>query len=583
MIRERIRGSLLGGAIGDALGYPVEFMDRNSILEKFGKNGLSEFCSFDKNGYAVISDDTQMTLFTANGLLYGITRWCTHGTLVGLSSYVKEAYIEWYQTQTETVDYQKQQICWIRDIQKLNVQRAPGNTCMSALKNPNATNNSKGCGGVMRVAPVAMLIAAEKSRGHNVWEENAVQKLAAQCAAITHKHPMGYISAAVFADILFQIFTSKDSITTGEFVWFVDNAMFHARHIFTSEEEYVECFKLNYLVKNVIRLNQSPISDHDAIRQLGEGWTGDEALSIAWFCTLRHISDFRAALSAAVNHDGDSDSTGAICGNLMGAIVGSDVFAFPNLQKLELKTLILEIADDMIKGCPISEYHSPSNEEEKRWEKRYVFGEDYITPFDRLFRRRRFYIELPKAVRMKKAYRLLKELDGNQDISVKCNKAYEMALAVFDNEDFSPVTKLHYGGVVNGQPDYYDSCKEYLPAYWWGCKDSRYSPQCNNQIFKLNVNCFNGKSPIIAVRDDCGCQKFDLALYAYQLRAGLEPFSDAGLHEKYPEWLFLKINMANADSEGFAVFTNKLEKEYTVEIAHLGSDGKLHRIYLLNY
>ena len=237
----------------------------------------------------------------------------------------------------------------------------------------------------------------------------------------------------------------------------------------------------------------------------------------------------------------------------------------------------------MIKGCPISEYHSPSNEEEKRWEKRYVFGEDYITPFDRLFRRRRFYIELPKAVRMKKAYRLLKELDGNQDISVKCNKAYEMALAVFDNEDFSPVTKLHYGGVVNGQPDYYDSCKEYLPAYWWGCKDSRYSPQCNNQIFKLNVNCFNGKSTIIAVRDDCGCQKFDLALYAYQLRAGLEPFSDAGLHEKYPEWLFLKINMANADSEGFAVFTNKLEKEYTVEIAHLGSDGKLHRIYLLNY
>ena len=85
MIRERIRGSLLGGAIGDALGYPVEFMDRNSILEKFGKNGLSEFCSFDKNGYAVISDDTQMTLFTANGLLYGITRWCTHGTLAGLS------------------------------------------------------------------------------------------------------------------------------------------------------------------------------------------------------------------------------------------------------------------------------------------------------------------------------------------------------------------------------------------------------------------------------------------------------------------------------------------------------------------
>ena len=67
MIRERIRGSLLGGAIGDALGYPVEFMDRNSILEKFGKNGLSEFCSFDKNGYYLDDDDRNNKYKTGNG------------------------------------------------------------------------------------------------------------------------------------------------------------------------------------------------------------------------------------------------------------------------------------------------------------------------------------------------------------------------------------------------------------------------------------------------------------------------------------------------------------------------------------
>ena len=72
-------------------------------------------------------------------------------------------------------------------------------------------------------------------------------------------------------------------------------------------------------------------------------------------------------------------------------------------------------------------------------------------------------------------------------------------------------------------------------------------------------------------------------IFAYQLNAGLEPFTDAALQKKYPDWLFLKINFSTADADGFAVFTNELEKEFLVEVAHLGDDGKLHRIYMLDY
>ena len=98
-LQGRIRGSLIGGAIGDALGYPVEFMSREHILQKYGDKGIRRFQEFDRNGKAVVSDDTQMTLFTANGLLFGITRLCTHGGLgAGLKDFVAYAYQDWLQT-----------------------------------------------------------------------------------------------------------------------------------------------------------------------------------------------------------------------------------------------------------------------------------------------------------------------------------------------------------------------------------------------------------------------------------------------------------------------------------------------------
>ena len=72
-IKDRIRGSLIGGAIGDALGYPVEFVTYNQIRNSYGDEGITKF-QLNSKGVAEISDDTQMTLFTANGLLFGYSR-----------------------------------------------------------------------------------------------------------------------------------------------------------------------------------------------------------------------------------------------------------------------------------------------------------------------------------------------------------------------------------------------------------------------------------------------------------------------------------------------------------------------------
>ena len=91
-LKDKIRGCLMAGAAGDALGYEVEFMSRRSILSRFGENGITKF-ALDSNGKALISDDTQMTLFTANGLLNA-----SHLSVQPQFA-VARAYVDWYYTQ----------------------------------------------------------------------------------------------------------------------------------------------------------------------------------------------------------------------------------------------------------------------------------------------------------------------------------------------------------------------------------------------------------------------------------------------------------------------------------------------------
>lgn len=125
-----IKVSLVGGAIGDALGYPVEFMSYTQIVSQYNLYGISRFM-LNAKGVAEISDDTQMTLFTANGILFGTTRMNLRGVLgAKLYDYVRDSYIEWWQTQTDIFDYTQGHFNWIRDVKELHAQRAPGTTCM---------------------------------------------------------------------------------------------------------------------------------------------------------------------------------------------------------------------------------------------------------------------------------------------------------------------------------------------------------------------------------------------------------------------------------------------------------------------
>lgn len=386
-VKDCIRGCLMAGAAGDALGYPVEFMGRNAILAQYGNKGITQF-ELDRNGKALVSDDTQMTLFTANGMLMGLTRGYMRGIGGEPENYVDGAYIDWYYTQTGRkkpmfgdMDFH---YTWLRDMPELAHRRAPGTTCMSAceklLQHERPTNNSKGCGGIMRVAPMGLLDAAYlvmNDRG--LYPTKRLAEAGAKIASTTHLHPLGYLPAALMTLLISRIVPLTPEEVKSSIYQIVqdglDVMMEMGEDGHNGDKEY-----LRELTCRAVDLSKSDVPDADAIRQLGEGWTAEEAWAVSLYCALHHIDSTKDAIIAAVNHDGDSDSTGSITGNIMGAIYGYDAITREHLfcpegkrfeNTIELHNIILALADDLYTGCIISEYDPIETPEKKQWYARY--------------------------------------------------------------------------------------------------------------------------------------------------------------------------------------------------------------------
>ena len=333
---DRFRGCLVGGAAGDALGYAVEFKKEEEIFGTYGPAGITRYA----NGRGLISDDTQLTMFTAAGLLLGTPEYSSV-IFEGYPYFLAEAYRDWYRTQTEEYPLQHPAVK-LSEIPDLFSRRAPGSTCLSALEtyasgggygsNKNRVNHSKGCGGVMRVAPIGLYFC------DSPFSIEESDRLGAQAAAVTHGHSLGFLPAAVQCHIIRKLVEKGDTVR---------GAAKEALDVLG--EIYPSIFHLPHLkrrMEKAFSLASDPgVEDLAAIRQLGEGFVGDEALAIAVYCAIRHEDDFGAAVTAAVNHGGDSDSTGSICGSIMGAHLGYEAIPSYFKSNLELHDTLLSLAD----------------------------------------------------------------------------------------------------------------------------------------------------------------------------------------------------------------------------------------------
>jgi ADP-ribosylglycohydrolase len=322
-MRDRYLGCLLGGAVGDALGGGIEFSSLAEILGTYGPTGITGYVpAYGRLG--AITDDTQMTLFTAEGLLEDQLR---PGRDRDTPAALWHAYRRWLTTQSQGTPVRGDS--WLLSQPFLHEQRSPGNTCLSALSygEPGSAgkpvNDSKGCGGVMRVAPVGLALAKPFIAG-------------CEAAALTHGHPSGYLAAGAFALMISELVAGgalPDAVAAAIGALKRTDLVGDGSEVIAALEAAV----------SAARTGGPSVT---AIAALGEGWVAEEALAISVYCALT-AATFRSGVLAAVNHGGDSDSTGAICGNLLGASLGVRAVDADLLDGLEGEEVITQVAEDL--------------------------------------------------------------------------------------------------------------------------------------------------------------------------------------------------------------------------------------------
>lgn len=322
--REAFRGCLLGGAVGDALGAPIEFMELDEIRRLHGPAGVTDLESGEWPAGS-ITDDTQMTLFTAEALIRGLHRFNERG-IASVSAVARRAYLRWLQTQGEPAPSDVLD-GWLVTVPALHARRGPGAACLSALRaggkgtREAPVNDRKGCGGVMRIAPVGLAL------------RDSSFDAGCDLAAITHGHPTGQLAAGFLADVIARLVegaTLKDAV--------------NAALGLLRKERYHE--ETTAAVEAALALAAESRPSPAVVESLGGGWVAEEALAIGLYCALV-AKEFSEGVLLAVNHGGDSDSTGSIAGNLLGLLHGEAGIPKRWLERLELRREITRVADDL--------------------------------------------------------------------------------------------------------------------------------------------------------------------------------------------------------------------------------------------
>ena len=328
----RVLGCILGGAVGDAFGYAVEFDRWDRIRQTHGPEGLREPVP-DRLGRLVVSDDTQMTLFTLEALTLALPTQMpppfTKNLLRPFQAACRQAYLHWGDTQGVnlpggmTGNGPLAELC---RSPALRQQRAPGNTCLSAVRagalgtTENPVNQSKGCGAVMRTAPLGLIDT----------DPACAQALGDAAGALTHGHLDGWLPGGVLSAMVRRLLQGADIASAAQ-----HTLRQLARHPHPDPVAVQRSGTLRLAQTALRLLQEKDHSRYEVFTLLGEGWTGDEALAIGLYAAGAAHS-FEDAVRLGANHDGDSDSTASIAGQLYGAQHGITAVPHAWVRRLDV-------------------------------------------------------------------------------------------------------------------------------------------------------------------------------------------------------------------------------------------------------
>jgi ADP-ribosylglycohydrolase len=322
-------GSLIGLALGDALGFPTEFSDVPSILAKCGP-----WREMELPKPAIVTDDTQMTLALGRGLRTAMDR----GPLAPqrMERPVREEFVDWYRSPENN--------------------RAPGNTCLVACGLLGADDriwqeasqiHSKGCGANMRVAPLGLIpgLSDEQRAG------------AAQLqSALTHGHPTALAASDLTAHavrLLAQGAEPTGLVGLLRSYAYENRTRYHerwlgglwARSQDPSPEHFIargwdECLTALERLQHALR---SPSPETDPCLATGEGWIAEEALATGLLCFLLFVDEPVTALRRAACTSGDSDSIACLAGAFAGAHLGAEAWPAEWADRIEYRSELVTL------------------------------------------------------------------------------------------------------------------------------------------------------------------------------------------------------------------------------------------------
>jgi len=340
----RFIGAFTGFAVGDAFGYPCREMSYEKICSRFEKKGCLRLPINAASDSALFTDNTQLTLFTADGIIWASYSNAPEG--VNYSEYVFYAYQYWLYTQTKTVADER--YSWIFDrnanpyrsklikTKGLYKKRFSSTVNIDALleasnmnygKIGKSLNNNSDNGGLKRVMPAGLYFN---------YDTLLAFRAGADFAAITHGDPTAFLAAGCYSAIIAELVNGAR----------IDDALDKAMVILKSYKNFDECYKTLENVKNL--LADASVPPLEAVSEIGRGVRADEALGIAVFCAALHEDSYENAVRLAVNHDGESDVCGALCGGLLGAYHGARFVPKKWVKKLSLLRLIEDTAIELV-------------------------------------------------------------------------------------------------------------------------------------------------------------------------------------------------------------------------------------------
>ncbi len=315
----RIKGCLLGLAVGDALGAPVEHLSWEKIKEKYGESGIADYDVWNGFKPGFYTDDTQLSLATAKGCIHA------HFSLMrGGEAHSKEFVYKSY-------------MVWLESLQDPCHVRHPGYTCMHVLQSGekgsirNPINDSTEASGILRTAPVGL-----------AFPPGMAFREAADYAALTHGHPSAYYAAAFLAEIIAHIIEGKS----------LQDAVELSIELLVAFENHEDL--LRYL-EIALELFLDQKSVEEAISQMGDGVSAAEVLAFGVFCALKHVFEFSEGVKASVNYSGISTSSGLVTGAILGTLLGHEGISDHWVSGLENSQEIIEIAEDMHKIFKLGE------------------------------------------------------------------------------------------------------------------------------------------------------------------------------------------------------------------------------------